>query len=108
MENKDYKNYLEFLELEDNQESLILFYRQTQQLEKLREIYRSLGREARGCTAEFYPLKVTVEDFMDHIAFYKDAFIENMNHLKLDKQWPEDWIQTLGAWCDMEKGNLID
>ena len=60
-------------------------------------------------TEEYYPDKVTAQDFIRLITDTCDnhAFIKNMEHLAnkdLDtyyKRYPEDWIKMYAAWMEM-------
>ena len=60
-------------------------------------------RKCRDTTAEYYPDKLTVDEFADEIKESIDAFVNNMRYLKIEENWAEDWIETLGAWMEMEK-----
>lgn len=68
-------------------------------------LYEELGRKCRAWTALSHPTKMTVEEFYEELISCKDSFISNMNYLNENKKWAEDWIQTLAAWAEMEKGD---
>jgi len=64
-------------------------------------------RQCRPMTAECFPDKLTVQEFMRLIIDAKtvDAFMNNMSILNRmeEKRWPEDWMQTFLEWLEMEK-----
>lgn len=107
-DNESYKLFLEINDLKDSDESMACFLGPFN--EKGIELWKKLGRKCRMMTAACYSDKMTVEEFFAEIKSLESSFISNMNNLKnMPKtRWPEDWMETLAAWSEMEKGDFSD
>jgi hypothetical protein len=56
-------------------------------------------------TAAFYPDKMNVRDFIAEVIEGCEPFISNMEHLKCEDMYAEDWYVLFGAWLEMELPN---
>lgn len=54
-------------------------------------------------TEEFYPDKLSVDEFSEYILNTAKGFIENMKNLKLDDRYAEEWMETFAAWSEIEQ-----
>jgi hypothetical protein len=109
IDKKHYAAFLEVNKIEDSKEAMAGYLFCTfQSQEEAVELYKTLGRKCRRATAEYFPWKMTVEQFYEEIIGNKEAFIANMKILEdlPERRWAEDWIETLAAWSEMEKGDF--
>jgi len=54
-------------------------------------------------TLDFYPEKMSVEEFAGRVLDSRDAFVNNMLHMKLEDQYAEEWMETFCAWSEIEQ-----
>lgn len=54
-------------------------------------------------TEEFYPDKLSVDEFSEYILNTAKGFVENMKNLKLDDRYVEEWMETFATWNEIEQ-----
>lgn len=62
------------------------------------------GKPTRYTTLEFFPDKMTVKEFCDHIRASIDGFEKNLSDPRFRKdRYIEEWYETMGAWMEIEE-----
>lgn len=57
-------------------------------------------------TKQFYPSKITLEEFINEVRGSLEPFMRNMQHLKggaLEDKYIEEWTEQFLAWCEIEE-----
>lgn len=54
-------------------------------------------------TEEFYPDKISIDEFYQEVLASAQAFVLNMKHLKLEERYIEEWMETFSAWSEIEQ-----
>lgn len=102
-ENKDYQFFLEYRHIEDCKASMAEYLTGVSRYEEAREIYTSLGRDnVTDNHMYFHPSLLTAREFIHQLTESAEAFTENMEHLKFDKMYAEQWLQVFARWLDMD------
>lgn len=60
----------------------------------------------RYTTEEFYPDKLSIDEFKDEIVGSFGSFYENMKNLKgvaLEEKYMEEWCEQYLAWLEVEE-----
>lgn len=66
---------------------------------------RIFGRPIRqDTTGEFYPNKMTAEEFCEEFAASFQGFLANMKSLNIDQKarYVEEWAEIWLGWCEVE------
>lgn len=57
----------------------------------------------KGTTEEFFPDKMSIDEFYEDVLHGAKSFVANMKNLKLEDRYAEEWMETFAVWSEIEQ-----
>ena len=58
----------------------------------------------KGITDEFFPNKLSIDDFEEQIVNHFQAYKQNMKHINADEEkYIEEWVEQYLSWLEIEQ-----
>lgn len=61
------------------------------------------GKPILYTTELFYPEKINLEKFCNHILESISGYKENMDYLNSSEKYIEEWFESFGGWMEIEE-----